>query len=99
MDEEKTDEIVEEKVLTPEELTAEWIKIYKVFANPKCTAKDCYGRGYTGINTKTGQVIGCTKKRCAVVNLKRFELIQRHKKRLEKEQEKESEGATEGPSE
>jgi len=87
--EETTPEEVVEKELTAEELQAEWIRIFKFFANPDCTAKDCYGTGNIGIDTKTGRVIGCEKKKCAVFRLKRYEMGERQRKRLEKEKEKE----------
>jgi len=88
-------EVIPEKELTLKELQAEWIKIFKFFANPDCTAKDCYGRGYIGINRKTGRVIGCTKKGCSIIKLRRHELEERQKKRLEKEREKELKGSEE----
>ena len=29
--------------------------------NPKCTQKHCHGRGYVGVDTKTGNILFCGK--------------------------------------
>lgn len=91
MSEKKVDATEVKQELTPEELTEEWKTIFNHFSNPDCTALGCYGRGWVGTNVETGKVIGCEKKGCAIFNLKRYELAERRRKRLEERDKKERE--------
>jgi len=71
-----------QKVLSKED----WEELLNKLANPKCKAKGCYGRGFTGWNTITNLPERCTAKGCSE---RKLYAIQRQQKiaNLRKKQE------------